>query len=164
MRKEEFLQSLRRALNGDVPPRVIEENIRYYDSYITSEVLKGRTEEEVTAEIGDPRLIARTIEDTTEGAEENGYGTYQDSYSYEDRDRRSEDRRNEEPYGTGSGSFHYIDLNKWYWKLLIAVIIIAVLYVIFAIVGGILSLLAPILIPVLAVWMVISIVRMNGRR
>ena len=30
MRKEEFLQSLRRSLSGDVPSRVIEENIRYY--------------------------------------------------------------------------------------------------------------------------------------
>lgn len=68
MRKEEFLQTLRRALTGDVPPGVVEENIRYYDSYIGEEVRKGRTEEEVIREIGDPRLIARTIEDTTDGA------------------------------------------------------------------------------------------------
>ena len=163
MRKEEFLQSLRRALSGDVPPRVIEENIRYYDSYITSEVLKGRTEEEVTAEIGDPRLIARTIEDTTDGAEDNGYSAYDDSGAYEDADRRSENVRRTGSYGTG-GSFHYIDLNKWYWKLLLIVIVFTVLYLVFAVIGGILSLLAPILLPLLAIWMVIWIVRMNHRR
>ena len=38
MRKEEFLQTLRRALTGDVPPGVVEENIRYYDGYISEEV------------------------------------------------------------------------------------------------------------------------------
>ncbi len=81
MRKEEFLQTLRRALTGDVPPGVVEENIRYYDSYITEEVRKGRTEEEVTGEIGDPRLIARTIEDTTDGAGEGRYQT-EGSYAY----------------------------------------------------------------------------------
>ena len=81
MRKEEFLQTLRRALTGDVPPGVVEENIRYYDSYITEEVRKGRTEEEVTGEIGDPRLIARTIEDTTDGAGEGRYQTEGDRKS-----------------------------------------------------------------------------------
>ncbi len=163
MRKEEFLQSLRRALSGDVPPRVIEENIRYYDSYITSEVQKGRTEEEVTAEIGDPRLIARTIEDTTDGAEENAYNTYSGSYTYEDSGRSSDDMGDTGSY-ENRGSFHYIDLSKWYWKLLIIAIVFAVLYLVFAIVGGILSLLAPILLPLLAIWMVITIVRMNHRR
>ena len=87
MRKEEFLQSLRRALNGDVPSRVIEENIRYYDNYITEEVRKGRTEEAVIDEIGDPRLIARTIEDTTDGA---GKNQYEETYSYENSGRQSD--------------------------------------------------------------------------
>ena len=73
MRKDEFLQTLRRALNGNVPPRVVEENVRYYDGYISDEVRKGRSEEEVIEEIGDPRLIARTIEDTTDGAGEGEF-------------------------------------------------------------------------------------------
>lgn len=113
MRKDEFLQTLRRALNGNVPPRVVEENVRYYDGYISDEVRKGRSEEEVIEEIGDPRLIARTIEDTTDGAGEGefvdddasaysrssdrGYGTY-------DSDRTGSTQRH---------SMHYIDLSKW---------------------------------------------------
>ena len=80
MRKEEFLQTLRRALTGDVPPGVVEENIRYYDGYITEEIRKGRREEEVIEEIGDPRLIARTIEDTTDSA---GDSQYRSAESYE---------------------------------------------------------------------------------
>ena len=110
MRKEEFLQSLRRALNGDVPSRVIEENIRYYDNYITEEVRKGRTEEAVIDEIGDPRLIARTIEDTTDGA---GKNQYEETYSYENSGRQSDYDRQPESFGAG-GTFRYINLNKWY--------------------------------------------------
>ena len=56
-----------------MPPRVVEENVRYYDGYISDEVRKGRSEEEVIEEIGDPRLIARTIEDTTDGAGEGAF-------------------------------------------------------------------------------------------
>jgi len=80
MRKDEFLQTLRRALNGNVPPRVVEENICYYDGYISDEVRKGRSEEEVIDEIGDPRLIARTIEDTTDGAGEGEFVDADSSY------------------------------------------------------------------------------------
>ena len=92
MRKEEFLQTLRRALTGDVPQGVVEENIRYYDGYITEEVRKGRTEEEVIGEIGDPRLIARTIEDTTDTSKDAQYST-DNAYEYgTSRDRGQEPR------------------------------------------------------------------------
>lgn len=160
MRKEEFLQSLRRALNGDVPSRVIEENIRYYDNYITEEVRKGRTEEAVIDEIGDPRLIARTIEDTTDGA---GKNQYEETYSYENSGRQSDYDRQSESFGAG-GTFRYINLNKWYWKLLFVVIVFAIIYLIFAIIGGIFSLLAPLLGPILLIWMVVWIVKNFHRR
>ena len=114
MRKEEFLQILRRALTGDVPPGVVEENIRYYDGYIADEVRKGRTEEEVIAEIGDPRLIARTIEDTTDGA---GNSRYQSGSGYE-YDSGPDMGRDEggyarSPFDTGR-SFHIFAMDKWY--------------------------------------------------
>ena len=32
MRKTEFLQELREALQGEVPASVIQENVRYYDT------------------------------------------------------------------------------------------------------------------------------------
>jgi uncharacterized membrane protein len=152
MNKEEFLQTLRRALNGDVPPGVVEENIRYYDSYITEEVRKGRSEEDVIAEIGDPRLIARTIEDTTDGS---GGNPYEQNDSYEDADGRNTQQSS--PFG--SGNIHYFDLSKWYWKVLIAVIFFLVIYLILMIVGGIFSLLAPIIWPLLIIWLVFNIIR-----
>ena len=60
MRKTEFLQELREALDGEVSASVIQSNISYYDQYISQEAAKGRREEEVIEEIGSPRLIAKT--------------------------------------------------------------------------------------------------------
>ena len=153
MRKEEFLQTLRRALTGDVPPGVVEENIRYYDGYISEEVRKGRSEEEVIKEIGDPRLIARTIEDTTDG----GGNVYQSgAYEYGE---------NGGGYGESSygGSFRVFRLDKWYWKLLLALLVFGVIYLVLAIIGGILALLAPVIVPLALIWIILSVVR-NMRR
>lgn len=155
MRKEEFLQTLRRALTGDVPPGVVEENIRYYDGYITEEVRKGRPEEEVITEIGDPRLIARTIEDTTDSG---GSGYQSGAYEYGGEADRYEDPS----YETG-GTFHVMNLNKWYWKLLLALIVFSVIYLVIAIVGGIFAFLAPVIVPLALIWLILSVV-WNMRR
>ena len=58
MTKREFLSELRMALEGNIPVQDIEDNIRYYDNYFAE---SGRPEREVCEELGDPRLIARTI-------------------------------------------------------------------------------------------------------
>ena len=65
MRKTEFLQELREALDGEVSASVIQSNISYYDQYISQEAEKGRREEEVIEVIGSPRLIAKTIIDSS---------------------------------------------------------------------------------------------------
>ena len=44
MRKTEFLQELREALDGEVSASVIQSNISYYDQYISQEAAKGRRE------------------------------------------------------------------------------------------------------------------------
>ncbi|MCI9046139.1 MAG: DUF1700 domain-containing protein [Hungatella sp.] len=173
MRKEEFLQTLRRALTGDVPPGVVEENIRYYDSYITEEVRKGRTEEEVTGEIGDPRLIARTIEDTTDGAGEGRYQT-EGSYAYggsgdtSQRGGYGSDPYSRSPYGESSQgrrrSFSLFRMDKWYGKLMALLVVFAVIYVVFSIIGGIFALLMPFIGPLFMIWLIVTIIRNSKRR
>lgn len=59
MTRAEFLQGLRTELEGRVPYSVIQENIRYYDSYISDEISKGADEAEVIENLGGPRIIAR---------------------------------------------------------------------------------------------------------
>ena len=161
MDKEEFLQSLRRDLSGDVPQNVLEENVQYYREYIDGEVAKGRSEEEVVAELGTPRLIAKNIEDTTEMDEEEAGGGRFTDRGYGDRYDNSRGYAGQDSRG---GGFHLFDLSKWYGKLLVFLIVFAVIYVVFAVIGGIFSLLAPFLGPILVIWLIVSIIRGSGRR
>ncbi|MDR0924837.1 MAG: DUF1700 domain-containing protein [Hungatella sp.] len=157
MSRQEFLQRLREALSGEVPGSVIEENIRYYEEYISTEVSNGSTEEAVIASIGDPRLIARTIFEANENAKGSGSGrTYYESYSGADRNVY------EEP-GNFGRHMHYIDLSKWYWKLLGVVVFLLFFFLIASIVTGIFSLLMPIMGPLLLIFLIVWFVRGSKR-
>lgn len=95
MTREQFLHELTVQLNLNVSDQVIHEQLAYYDNYIVSEVRSGRSEAEVVAELGSPRLLAKTIIDTAEAAgdpvanqDEEIRGTidtepYSDAFDYE---------------------------------------------------------------------------------
>ena len=61
MSKQEFLDTLRRALARELSESEVADNINYYWNYIEQQVASGESEEQVLSELGDPRLIARTI-------------------------------------------------------------------------------------------------------
>ena len=65
MNKEAFIDTLRRALYGKVSDYELTDHVRYYEDYIRQEMNRGRSEQEVLEELGDPRLIARTILETS---------------------------------------------------------------------------------------------------
>ena len=67
MSRQDFLASLKRSLKGKVSERELEENLAYYEDYIAQETASGRSEEEVLAELGDPRILAKTIVATAGG-------------------------------------------------------------------------------------------------
>lgn len=155
MSKEEFLQLLRQALAGEVPQSVIAENIRYYDEYINGEAGRGTSEAAVIAEIGDPRLIAKTIIEATESA---GGGT-----SYRSYEENSSDTK--QPYGQhqNNGSIHYYNLNKWYWKFLMIAMVTVVLFLVLSVVAGVFSILIPLFGPILMILIVVWFIK-NLRR
>lgn len=86
MNRDLFLSELRSVLEGSLSPAAINDNVRYYEEYIATEVRKGRSEEDVMEELGDPRLIARTLIDTAERDVRRGAEAIYDSgeaYGYE---------------------------------------------------------------------------------
>lgn len=167
MNREEFLQGLRTALSGAVPPAVLQENLRYYDEYISTEMQKGRTESQVMEELGNPRLIARTILDTTPEAGEGNFEEYRAYGSYVSDDSDSGNGG----YQTGSsgsgrsssgnyqGNVHYYDLNKWYWKLLALLLVIGVVMLVVMVVSGILSIVIPLIPFILCIMFVMWLLR-----
>lgn len=63
MTKNEFLDILRISLEGEILSSDVENNIKYYEDYINTQ-LKQKSFEEIYSELGNPRLIAKTIIDT----------------------------------------------------------------------------------------------------
>lgn len=80
---EEFLRQFREALDGKVPEGVIRDNVNYYRSYIGSQTAGGRSEEDVLKTLGDPRLLAKTIEESSRFA--SGMGGQPESGQSEER-------------------------------------------------------------------------------
>ncbi len=159
MKRLEFLQKLKEALSGQIPPAVVQENLNYYDDYIRAECGKGRSEEEVMEELGDPRLIARTILDTTPGAGEGAYEEYRSfGGNYSGETRRQAEPEQSVDYDS-EASFHVYDLNKWYWKLLGIVIVILIVMLLVALISGILTILIPILPTLILVALIMWFVR-----
>lgn len=131
MTKHEFIQELRKALSGMVGHSVINENVTYYEDYIDMEVRKGRSEEEVLSGLGDPRLIAKTIIETTKAATRDMEETGENGQA-----------------GKTGGRHRVFHVPGWLFILLFFL----VLFLLFQMVGMVLSFLLPILLPVILIW------------
>ena len=149
MTKRDFLDKMREALSNDLAEPAVRENIEYYDVYMTDEIERGRSEEELVEEMGDPWMIARTIIDISEPED------MKLNYVYEEEGQSYNGRQ--DSYAGQTGFFV-----RGGWKLVVALLgFIGVLLALVAVVGGIISLVAPILVPVLIIMFVI---RLFGRR
>ncbi len=137
MTKDDFLTELRSALSGNVSADVINENIRYYENYIDMGLRKGSGIEEVLEELGNPRLLAKTIIDTAPADE-----------------RRIPNDREEEDAPSESRDNDYI----MPWWMIVAVIFI-VMIAIFILVN-----VAAVLIPVVIVLAIaFFVIKLFGR-
>ncbi len=172
MTKNEFLEGLRKALGNDLDRATVQDNVNYYNGYISDEVSKGRTEEEVTAELGDPWVIAQTVIDAEEakrGIGKDGGSAYtaansgyQDPVYGDGGDYTREDYANQgQNYQT---HIHTFGFDTWWKKLLLVLGIVGIIVLVVAVVGGIISLLAPILIPLVIIMLIVRLIGGNGRR
>ena len=72
MTKEEFLYELKKELSALDSAEAMAYNLRYYSDYIDAEIAKGRSEQEVLDELGNPRWLVNSIK------ESGDYGRVQD--------------------------------------------------------------------------------------
>lgn len=87
MTKKQFMEELRSSLEGMVSPMVMQQNLNYYENYINEQIRSGRTEADVLNELGNPRLIARSIIDAN--GKDDGYVQ---SDIYEDEQEKQEEK------------------------------------------------------------------------
>lgn len=148
MDKYEFITSLQRHLTGKISAGKLKEITAYYNDYIDSQIRKGKSEEEVLAALGDPRLLAKTIVET-EGKENSaGYETV-----YEERD---------EEKGNGRKGIH-IKIGAPVFWILICLALFLILYLVFSIIGLALGIfirfVLPVAVPVVIACLIIGLFR-----
>ena len=155
------MQGLKSELEGRVPYSVIQENLRYYDSYIMEEATKGQTEDEVIESLGGPRIIARTIVDAALDTEDrpDGFDSFESEASYRSGPAGSS-QEEREPFRGKKPEVHYVDFGKWYVRLIAGLVVFLVIFLVMTVffgimglAGWILSYIWPVLLVMLAVWM-----------
>lgn len=87
MDRYEFIDSLRRCLSVELSADRVNEHVEYYNQYIDMQLKKGRTEQEILEELGNPRLIAKSIVITEK--EKNNYYNKEESTLNNERNRQS---------------------------------------------------------------------------
>jgi len=132
MDRKDFLEGLRSYLEPEVSAQVVQENIYYYERYITEEVVKGRREEEIVEELGDPWVLAKTIIDMEE-ARNNSDTVYESEKDNVYNEKRMNNQK----------------MNSFWKKAGIILAIVGIIVLIFSFITGLISLLSPILLPIL---------------
>lgn len=148
MTKQQFIQELSECLLNEVDSQEYHSSIEYYSNYIETEIRKGKSEEEVTMELGSPRLIAKTIIDAQLGKENQ-----KERVSY--YERRDEDADQREAQKDMFRIFWNQRELKWYEKLGVLLVLIFVIGIILTILGVAISLLVHVILPIVAILIVV---------
>lgn len=155
MNTTEFLETLGAQLAGQMQEGKAAAHVRYYRDYIGEQIRKGRSEEEVLAELGDPRLIAKTLVDTDPEAGQEIYSSYGDQeyeeagYGNSDYDRMQHSQVKHRSYK--------LDLTTWYGKAIVIIIAAAVII-------GVLALIGTLLPVILIICIVVALISWLRRR
>lgn len=136
MNRREFVDEFRIALAGQVNQNIIDENVRYYEDYISMEIKKGKSEEEVLNALGNPRLLAKTVIEANRSSGETVFS------------RETGSNENE----TFKRSQRIFKMPGWAFIVMLILMVV----IIFGVITSVLSFLAPILIPVCIIMFVFS--------
>lgn len=149
MDKKEFIEKLQRALASGLSSSQVAENVRYYQEYLESEIRKGRTEAEVLAQLGDPRLLAKSIIEANKRAGTN-YGSNREYDEEVSGERQGEEKRRNSAFEYNGRS---LVLPGWLLMVIVTVLVIVVI----GLVTSLLSVFAPVIIVVLGILLLIKV-------
>ena len=126
MNKQEFIEQLRRNLASINDYVFVNDTIAYYENYIESEVRMGKSEEEVMQQLGDPRLIAKSIKathiDNDESVDDSSAGEYHENGFF-----------NKGTHSVLNLNGRQINIPSWLFKILTILIVFVVLFLVFTI-------------------------------
>ncbi|MCH5250959.1 MAG: DUF1700 domain-containing protein [Lachnospiraceae bacterium] len=150
MDKKEFIEKLQRSLASGLNSAQVADNIRYYQDYIESEILKGKSEEEVISNLGDPRLLAKSIIEANKHSGDN-FGSNRE-FDDEVKDKSGSNK-------SGRILSHILMMPAWLTVLIVVVILIIGI----GIITSLISIFAPVIIAVLVVLLIVNLFQGNSK-
>ncbi len=157
MEKQEFLTILRQSLEGEIPDYEVENNIGYYEKYLIDD--NSKTVKEKLKELGEPRLIAKTIIDAYIANHDDS--PYKGEYYSHKEDY--EETQNRESRHQGSIRYYNWNTMAWYQKLItivVSITIIAFLLGLFALgINIFFSVILPVLLVILGIKLIMNLFR-----
>ena len=145
MNKTEFLEILRKSLSGGLNAYAVQENLQYYSNYIDEQIRNGQSESAVIASLGDPRLLAKTIINTSNP---DNMGTGSDRAYYESYEEEANTP-------VENAKLRFSELPNW----LRAILIIMIVIVVIAVIGRITWALLPVIIPVAVIIWILKLLK-----
>jgi len=151
MDRVEFLAILRESLEGYIPNADVEENIAFYRNYFEEAEM---SEKKVIEELGDPRLIARTIIQAYKASK----GPMADYYEEQARSEYSQSHSSGREgagmdAGFGAGKAH---IKRGIIIVGVCLAVLLVLGAVLALVGAVIMYLLPILVIILVVKLLVD--------
>lgn len=146
MTRIEFMDILQRTLAGSLNSSTVNENMRYYQEYFDTQMRMGKSEEEVIVELGNPRLLAKTI---IEAAKREGRGGSVDAEYEEVYEDGTQTQGNKG--GQGTDVVKNVRMPGW----LIVIIVVLIFLVVVRIIGSVIIAFLPILVPAACVFFIL---------
>lgn len=145
-----YIDILRETLATELSERKVREHIQYYEKYIEESIRSGKRWEDVLQELGDPRLIAKTIIDTDKISQDyfdKGASNSNNSYYEEPQSTDNNyNNNNRNPY-----------VVSWYTKLIGIIITIVVIFGVIILGTVALRLLFTIGLPIFIIYIIIRL-------
>lgn len=140
MNREKFLKELEECLS-ELDGAEKNSVISFYNDYFDKQISMGRTEEDIIDELGNPRFLAKSIKDN-----------YKRTGNASAFNRFNESKCEQFKNTT-------INIDRWYYKLIAAVISILAILLVTAILAGILTIFLKIVVPVLIILIIVSVIK-----
>ena len=147
MDRTEFLKIMRESLERKIPQAEIEDNLKYYREYFEQSTC---SDEEVCEELGDPRLIARSVINAYLASK----GSAAEQYTQEAR------REYSQIHGSSSwqGKGHADTASRFLHQIILVLMIV----VVFVLLVFLLRLALVILLPVMLLVLLWKLIRRDG--
>ncbi|MCD7825050.1 MAG: DUF1700 domain-containing protein [Clostridiaceae bacterium] len=149
MGKAEFFSILRESLEGYIPMEEVEQNIAFYQDYFKQSEL---SDQELIQELGDPRLIARTIIEAYRASK----GPMADYYEQQARSEYSNGNAGERHAADGKSGHGAFSFEKVVFWIVVFLFVLLMLMVAFRVFRFLLFFALPILLIVFLVKILID--------